>query len=91
MASLGTCAGYYAAQYLRARKLPTEGLRIRTTAEKATSPARLDDFRIVVEYPEALEERHFEGLERAVHACLIHNTLLHPPAIRVEILAPVAA
>ena len=38
LASLGTCAGYYAAEYLRTRQLPTAGMRIRATAEKAKSP-----------------------------------------------------
>jgi len=88
LASLGTCAGYYAVQYMKARNLPMEGLRIRTTADKAKAPARLTDFRIEVECPNPLDERHREGIMRAVHACLIHNTLLHPPRIDVEVTAP---
>ena len=90
LASLGTCAGYYAAQYAKGHRLPTEGLRVRVTAEKVKSPARLDDLRILVEYPSALDERHREGLLRAVHSCLIHNTLLAPPKITTEILSPLA-
>jgi uncharacterized OsmC-like protein len=86
LASLGACAGYYAAQYAKGRNLPTEGLRIRVTAEKVKAPARLDDLRIIVEYPEALEEWHREGLLRAVHSCIIHNTLLSPPKITTEIV-----
>jgi uncharacterized OsmC-like protein len=88
LASLGTCAGYYAVQYMKARHLPMEGLRIRTTAGKAKAPARLTDFRVEVECPHGLDERHREGILRAVHACLIHNTLLHPPRIDVEVTAP---
>jgi putative redox protein len=80
LASLGTCAGYYAAQYLRTRSLPTEGLEVRVSAEKATAPARLASFRIEITTPN-LDERHKEGVTRAVKACLIHNTLLHPPVI----------
>jgi uncharacterized OsmC-like protein len=80
LVSLGTCVGFYAAQYLRARSLPTEGLQVRVTAEKVTQPARLDSFRIEVAVPE-LEPRHQEGVLRAVKACLVHNTLLHPPQI----------
>jgi hypothetical protein len=30
-----------------------------------------------------------QGLEDAVHRCLIHNTLLHPPTISLVINAPV--
>lgn len=88
LASLGACAGYYAANYVKGHRLPTQGLRIRVTAEKAKAPARLDDLRIIVEYPEALDARHREGLLKAVHACLILNTLLSPPKITTEIVAP---
>lgn len=88
LASLGACAGYYAAQYIKGHGLNAAGLRVRVTAEKVKAPARLDDLRIHVEYPEALDERHREGLLRAVHACLIHNTLLAPPKITTEIVAP---
>src|SRR5215472_8606281 len=34
LASLGTCAGFYAAQYLKARALSAEGLEIKVHAEK---------------------------------------------------------
>jgi putative redox protein len=88
LASLGTCAGYYAVQYMKARNLPMEGLHIRTTADKAKAPARLTDFRIEIECPSVTEQRHREGIARAVHACLIHNTLLNPPRIDVEVKVP---
>jgi putative redox protein len=80
LVSLGTCAGYYALQYLQARSLPTEGLAVRVVAEKATHPVRLGSFRIEVTAP-GLEPRHHEGILRAVKLCLVHNTLLHPPSI----------
>ena len=80
LASLGTCAGYYALQYLRARKLPETGLAVRVEAENAASPARLGRFAIHVDAP-PLEARHEEGLLRAVRACLIHNTMHASPEI----------
>jgi uncharacterized OsmC-like protein len=90
LASLGTCAGYYAAEYLRTRGLPTEGLEVRVTAEKATAPARLAAFRVEVTVPD-LDSRHEAGILRAVKACLIHNTLLHAPAIEIVLQTPVPA
>ena len=80
LVSLGTCAGFYALQYLKTRNLPTDGLAVRVVAEKATHPVRLGSFRIEVTAP-GLEPRHHEGILRAVKLCLVHNTLLHPPAI----------
>lgn len=85
LASLATCAGYYAQQYLQARSLRVEELDVKVTAEKAKSPARLGSFRIEVNAP-GLDARHEEGILRAVKACLIHNTLLHAPAIEVALL-----
>lgn len=85
LASLGTCAGYYAAEYLRARSLPAEGLKIRVTAEKVLKPARLESFRIEVTIPAGLGPQHEEGVTRAVKLCLIHNTLLNSPKIETVI------
>jgi putative redox protein len=90
LVSLGTCAGFYAAQYLKARSLPADGLEIKVTAEKVPQPARLGQFRIEVVVP-GLEPRHEEGILRAVKACLVHNTLLHTPAIETIVTTAVEA
>jgi uncharacterized OsmC-like protein len=87
LASLGSCAGHYAAEYLRARNLPVADLEVRVSAEKGTRPTRLARFRIEVDVPD-IEEKHREGLLRAVKACLIHNTLATLPAIEVTIGEP---
>jgi len=90
LTSLGTCAGFYAVQYLRARGLAADGLTVRVSAEKAQAPARLATFRIEIAVPGLEDERHREGVLRAAKACLIHNTLLNPAAIET-VLAPAAA
>jgi putative redox protein len=82
LASLATCAAYYAAEYLKARQLPTDELKVRVSAEKAKQPARLASFRIEITAP-GLNERHQAGVIRAAKACLIHNTLLERPQIDV--------
>jgi putative redox protein len=84
LASLASCAGFYAVQYLRTRNLPPDGVRIRVTAEKAAQPARLAQFGIDVEVPE-IEERHRAGVLRAVKSCLVHNTLLHAPSVNIDV------
>ena len=84
LVSLGTCAGFYAAQYLKLHSLGAEGLEIKVSAEKAKGPARLGQFRIEVTIPE-LDQRHQAGVLRAVKACLIHNTMLNTPAIETVV------
>jgi len=87
LASLGSCAAFYAAQYLKTRNLADTGVEVSVTAEKLKSPARLGDFLIRVLCPVPLTEEQTEGLMRSVHHCLIHNTLLSPPDIKIELVA----
>jgi len=90
LASLGACSGHYAAEYLAARSLPLRGLKIHVSAEKATTPARLGSFRIEVAMPDSMaqaDDRHRQGLLRAVKACIIHNTLTNTPDIDLEVIA----
>lgn len=80
LVSLGTCAGYYAAQYLKNHGLAADGLEIKVVAEKELKPARLARFHVEVEAP-GLPTGHEAGMLRAVNACLIKNTLAQPPVI----------
>src|SRR3954462_7430443 len=61
VSAIGACAGYYAAEYLRARSLPSIGLRIHVEADKELKPVRLGSFRIFVEAPN-VDQRHQDGL-----------------------------
>jgi putative redox protein len=90
LASLGTCAGFYAVQYLKTRNQPAEGLKVSVVAEKAKAPARLGSFRIEVVVPN-LDPAHEAGVLRAVKACLVHNTLVNAPAIETVVLAAAPA
>ena len=90
LASLGSCAAFYAVQYLKTRNLSDHGVEVSVTAEKLKQPARLGNFNIRVECPVPLTKEQTEGLMRSVHHCLIHNTLLAPPEIKIELAAPEA-
>jgi uncharacterized OsmC-like protein len=89
LASLGSCAAFYAAAYLKKHGLGTGGTKVRVRAEKVKNPPRLDDFDIEVQVSLELDEKHRAGVEDAVHRCLIHNTLLAPPKIGIKIQAPI--
>jgi uncharacterized OsmC-like protein len=71
--------------YLKRQKLASEGTKVRVTAEKAKNPARMDLFKIEVEVAAGLSEEQIKGVEEAVHRCLIHNTLTHPPQIELAV------
>ena len=86
LAALGSCAGHYALEYLRARSLPLSGLSVEVSARKFAESGRMGEFRITVHADEP-GEKHRQGLLRAVKACLLFNTLTSIPSIEIE-LAP---
>lgn len=88
LASLGSCAAFYAVDYLKRNGILREGVKVRVTADRVKGPFRLDNFKIELEIPSGIEDSHLKGLEDAVHRCLIHNTLLHPTTIDLVINAP---
>ena len=85
LASLGSCAAFYAAEYLRTRKLAQSGVEVSVTAEKLLKPARLGNFHVQVTSPVSLTAEQTESMMRCVHSCLVHNTLLSLPAVKIEI------
>ena len=93
LSSLGACAAYYAAEYLRTRSLPVEELAIRVSGEKGDQPARFVSLRFEVRAP-GLSDRHRDGILRAIDACFLKHTLNKPPAMEVSLVSeprPVSA
>lgn len=84
LASLGACAAFYAAEYLRARNLTNNRIAVSVDADKLKGPARLGNFRIRVGGPADLSPEQHEGLMRSVNHCLVKNTLLNPPQIEIS-------
>lgn len=91
LASLGSCAAFYAVQYLKTRNLAANGIEVTVNAEKLKSPARLGNFQIEVDCPVPLTEEQQMAMVRSVHSCLIHNTLMSVPEISIELKLPVLA
>lgn len=90
LAALGTCAGHYAAQYLKNHSLPSGELEIAVSADKLKAPSRLGNFRIEVTAP-GLDREGQAGMLRAVHACLVHNTLTQPADVETVVRATAPA
>lgn len=91
LASLGSCAMFYAVQYLKTLNLAPEGVEVTVDAEKLKAPARLGKFRIEVQCPVPLTEEQELDMVRSVHGCLIQNTIRSVPEIEIDLKVPVLA
>lgn len=89
--ALGTCVAFYVQQFLQARGLPCDGLRVEVEQHKAANPSRIGVFVVRVVPPAGLPDAHAELLERVARSCPVHGTLAHVAQVLVTIDAPAAA
>jgi ribosomal protein S12 methylthiotransferase accessory factor len=83
LASIGTCAGFYALQFLRGRDLPIEGLSLTLEPLRAEGSKRIETLRIRVELPDCFPQKYRRPLERAIDQCAVKRHIVDPPAFEV--------
>lgn len=85
-ASLAACVAFYARRYLLRHRLPTAGLAVESDFLMAARPARVDMIRIAVRPPYDLPASRRDGLLAVASHCTVHNSLVHPPDVTVELI-----
>jgi len=83
LASLATCAGFYALRFCQTRDLPTEGMKIRQNVHFNKEIKRLEKVTIEITLPQSFPEKYLDALVRAVDQCTVKRTILNPPEIEV--------
>ncbi|WP_460529234.1 OsmC family protein [Flindersiella endophytica] len=86
VASLASCAAYYAGRYLVRHNYPRAGLSVRgefTMAE--TGPARIESVRLTVRLARDLPPERVNALRAVVSHCTVHNSLRTTPQVDIEI------
>jgi ribosomal protein S12 methylthiotransferase accessory factor len=83
LASLGTCAGFYALRFCQERHLPTDGLLLTLTTERDALKKRLSKIRIEVRLPEGFPEKYQGAIVRAIDHCAVKRHVIEAPAFEV--------
>ncbi len=83
LASLGTCAGYYALRFCQERGLPTEGLSLTLSTESDEPRKRLSKIRIEIRLPDGFPEKYRGALLRSADLCSVKRHVVEAPAIEV--------
>ncbi len=84
LAGLTACVGFYAERFLRRHNLSTEGLRIGCAFDWAENPHRVGAIELTVAAPGITAAKR-EAFMRVIEHCTVHNTLAHPPEIRINV------
>ncbi len=83
LASIGTCAGFYALRFFQERSLDTRGLAISVSPERGASGKHVRNVRIEITTPAAFPEKYRDALFRAVDQCLVKRHLDQPPQFEI--------
>lgn len=85
LASIATCAGFYAHQFCRHRNLPTDGLAL--SLEPVRDPERKLVERVVLRLtlPEDFPDKYRRAITRAVDQCAVKRHLAEPPVVELEL------
>jgi ribosomal protein S12 methylthiotransferase accessory factor len=83
LASLGTCAGFFALRFCQQRELSTEGLRLQLTSDRNVETKRLDRVEITMQLPKDFPEKYRSAIIRATDQCAVKKALLDPPEIEL--------
>ena len=84
LASIGTCAAFYALRFCQQRELPTEGLEVMLDTVDHPETHRTEKIRISIKVPEEFPEKYRRAIVRATNQCSVKRAILEPPEITVE-------
>ncbi len=84
-AALGTCVALYVHQFLEARGLPHQGMKVEVGTLGARNPNRIGLFDVRVVLPQPIPPEYNELLERVARSCPAHHTLVEGAEVAVRI------
>ena len=86
VASLATCAAFYAGRFLTRHGYSRDGLAVTADFAMASDrPARVSDIRLSVHVPADLPEARRAALAAVVSRCTVHNSLAFPPEVTIDL------
>jgi putative redox protein len=84
LAGLTACVGFYAERFLRRHNLSTVGLSVGCTYGWAEHPHRVGVIELIVAAPGITAAKR-EAFAHVIEHCTVHNTLDHPPDVRIKV------
>ncbi len=85
LAALGTCAGYYLAQFCHSRGIATGGIHISQTVHRQAATCLADRIELEITLPADFPQRYRSAAMRAVEQCTVKKQLAAPPVIETRL------
>ena len=85
LASIATCAGFYAQRFCQSRKLSTDGLALSLEALRDPERKRVERVVLHLTLPEGFPDRYRLAITRAVDQCAVKRHLAEPPSVELHL------
>jgi len=86
LASVGTCAGFFALRFCQQRDLSTEGLGLTLDWQRDPETRRTEKIIIRIKLPEGFPDKYRAAIIKATDQCAVKKTILDPPEFDVVAL-----
>lgn len=91
LASLATCAGFYALRFCQERNIATDGLSLSMSMEREPEKKRLSRIRIALTVPEGFPDKYESAIIRAMDQCAVKKAIVDPPEFEMSVVMTTAA
>lgn len=88
LASIGTCAGFYALSFCQKRDIDTRDLIVRLETIRDPDRKRIARIVITVELPPGFPEKYQAAIVRAIDQCAVKRHILEPPEFTIDVSIP---
>ena len=85
LASIATCAGFYALRFCEKRGFPAEELAVTLEPVRDPENKRVATIRIEVHLPQGFPEKYHSAVLRAIDQCAVKRHIVSPPDFDVQI------
>lgn len=86
LASSALCAAYFVKVYCKARDLPTDDIQVSQSNVIDPENRYLQTFKIRVNLPEGMSEKHKLGLRRSIDRCTVKKVIQAGPSFDIELI-----
>ncbi len=80
VASIATCAGFYALRFCQTRKIDATGMTLQLTYAWDPAAKRVPSMDIRLALPEGFPEKHKAAIVRVMDQCVVKKHIIEPPA-----------
>ncbi len=85
LASIATCAGFFAFSFCQGRDISTEGLELNVIYERDPRSHKLESAKLHLTLPQGFPEKYHKAIIRAMDQCSVKKTLFDPPDFEITI------